>query len=685
VFYCVAYYPEHWPEEWWARDAKLIAECNFDGVRVGEFAWCRMEPEEGRFDFAWLDRAIETLAREGIKVILGTPTAAPPAWLVHKHPEIMPVDAMGVRMTFGMRKHFCHTSPIYRRYAQRIAAKMAEHYGDNPNVYGWQIDNEFGDHDTVRCYCEACHAGFVEWLKGKYGSLDALNKAWGTVFWSQEYSAWEQIPLPTPRRPIGLNPSHLLDYYRFASDQVIDFARLQVDAIRQHARRSQRITTNIIPTFWEVDFARLAKLLDFVGWDCYTIIDAMSPIRYPKEAPPPPVHFPPRPAMVSLVHDLMRSFRNQPFWVLETAGQDRLVTYSMLAHGGEGISFFRWRNARFGAEQGRGGYEYHGILSPRYREGQQIGAEMRRLGGLIDSTTFKPALGLLYSFDMGWAYDIAHAYPRSTWVDGTSYWRLLEECYTHFWRHNVPVQPLTPEDDLTAFPVVVAPCLYLTNDEIADRLCAYVRQGGTLIVGPDSGTKDWNNVYALDMPPIGKLRQLFGCALVGSGRSFGHTPVSVRMEADAPFAAAECFAEPETRGVRGFFSGSRSIEELRPEGAAVLARFEASGVPAATWNRYGRGDAIYLGWWPDARFFDALIDWLAGQRKLFRVLQTPEGVEATLREGNGRQLIFVVNHNFAPATVTLDRPYQDLVTERVVEGSLTVEPQAARILMPVGL
>lgn len=683
MFYCVAYYPEHWPEEMWARDAKLLAECNFDGVRVGEFAWCRMEPQEGKFEFSWLDRAIETLAKEGVKVILGTPTATPPAWLIHKYPEILPVDAMGVRMGFGMRKHYCHTSPIYRKYARRIVEQMAEHFKDDPSVYGWQLDNEFGDHDTVRCYCEACRRGFLDWLRAKYGSLDELNRAWGTVFWSQEYSAWEQIPLPLPRRPIGLNPSHLLDYYRFASDQVIEFAKLQTEAIRERVEPSQRITTNIIATFWEIDFAELAGILDFIGWDCYTVIDAMSPIRYPDGAPPPPISFPPRPAMVSLVHDLMRSFKKKPFWVLETAGQDRLVTYHMLAHGGEGISFFRWRGVRFGAEQSRGGYEYHGILSPRYVEGQKIGAEMRRLGDVVAATSFKPSVGLLYSFDMAWAYDIAHVYPRSTWVDGTSYWRVLEEVYTHFWRHNVPMQPLRPDDDVSDYPLVIAPCLYLVNDKIIDKLVAYVEQGGTLIVGPASGTKDWKNVYIEDVPPAGKLRELFGCALVGGGGWFRTEPLTVRIEDDAPFAAGEAFpGQPVPAGERSFFRRMRPSEELRAEGATVFAHFEGTGVPAGTWNKYGKGNAIYLGWSPNAAFFDAMIPWLEAQDKLFTVFDTPAGVEATLQEGKGRKLIFLINHNLTPATIELDKPYLELVSNEVVKDSVTVETQAACILSP---
>jgi beta-galactosidase len=669
----------------WSRDAKLLAECNFDAVRVGEFAWCRMEPEEGTFDFSWLDRAIETLAQEGLQVILGTPTATPPAWLIHKHREILPVDAMGIRTEFGVRKHYCHSNPDYRKYARRIAKEMAEHYQDNPHVYGWQIDNEFGDHDTVRCYCESCQSEFRAWLRQKYASLEELNAAWGTIFWSQEYTAWEQIPLPTPRRPIGLNPSHLLDYYRFASDQVIDFAKVQTETIREIVAPAQRITTNVIATFWEINFAELAEQLDFIGWDCYTMIDAMSSIRYPDGAPPPPVTFPPRPAMVSLVHDLMRSFKKRPFWVLETAGQDRLVTYHTLAHGGEGISFFRWRGVRFGAEQSRGGYEYHGILSNRYKEGQKIGEEVHRIADVVSETTFEPSIGLLYSFDMGWAYDIAHVYPRSTWVKGTSYWRLLEDYYTHFWHHNVPVQPLLPSDDLEQFPVIVVPCLYLVNEELTDKLCAYVRQGGTLIVGPESGTKNWDNVYINELPPAGKLEELFGCALIGNGGRFRLSPTAMQMEAEAPFAAGERYDQADSDGQDGNIFGGRggAVEELRAKSATVWARYADSDVPAITGNKYGEGQAIYLGWTPPAAFFDALIQWLEASGKAHSVFETPPNVEATVRKNNNTRLIFLVNHNFEPKTITLDKPYRELVADKIISDELILAGQSACILSPV--
>jgi beta-galactosidase len=681
MFYGVAYYPEHWPEENWANDAKNIRECGMDGVRIGEFAWCRMEPEEGEFNFDWLDRAIQILGEAGLKIILGTPTATPPSWLIHKYPEILPVDANGIQMKNGVRKYYCHSNKRYRQYAKKIATKMAQRYGDNPYVVGWQIDNELGDHDTTRCYCKSCRNSFINWCKQRYISLDELNSEWGTVFWSQEYSRWEEIDLPYPRRQIGLNPSHLLDYYRFASDQVIEFCENQVDSLRTIISKEQWITTNVIATFWEIDFQKLAKTLDFISWDCYSVIDANSPIREPKVGPAPPIVFPPRPEMYSFVHDMMRSFSHKPFWVMETAGQDRLVSYHTMAHGGGGVNFFRWKSSRFGAEQGRGGYEYHGILSTRFHESKKISEELHHISDLLSGTKYSSQVGLLYSFDMGWAYDISYIYPRSTWMDGVGYWRLMEEYYSAFWKENIPVQPVGLDDDISAYKVLVIPSLYLTTPEINAKLCNYVERGGILVVGPASGTKNWFNVYHENIPPNGELKKLFGCELVGTGGiGFSGNEMNLILTKDAPFDGGQEFS-CKMKSIKdiGFFSSNRPAEILKPTTAHVFGYFSTNQA-ACTINDYGKGKAIYLGFSPSDKFMSALIAWLKEEEKLAPLMETPPGVETTIRKGKNTELTFIVNHNFAPATVTLNGKYKDVIKDRELHDDVIVAPQHTLIL-----
>ncbi len=681
MFFGVAYYPEHWPEENWAKDAKNIKKCGIDGVRIGEFSWSRLEPKEGVFDFEWLDKAIKTLGDAGLKVIIGTPTATPPSWLVHKNPEILPVNANGIVMKSGVRKYYCHSNKTYRKYAKIIATKLSQHFGENPHVIGWQIDNELGDHDTVRCYCSSCRNKFIRWCKEKYKDLNLLNKAWGTVFWSQEYSEWDNLDLPYPQKEIGLNPSHLLDYYRFSSDQVVEFCENQVSSLRKYISKEQWITTNIIPTYWEIDFHKLAKSLDFISWDCYTIIDATSPVRVPKVGPSPPIMYPPRPETISFVHDMMRGISNKPFWVMETAGQDRLVSYHTIAHGGKGVNFFRWKGSRFGAEQSRGGYEYRGIFSKRFHECNQISKELHSITELLLDTKFSAEVGLFYSFDMGWAYDINYIYPRSVWIDAVGYWRLIEEYYAAFWSKNIPIQPVCFEDNLTNYKVIVIPCLYLTKPELNKKLINYVKEGGTLIVGPASGTKDWSNVYLENLPPNKELKDLFGCELIGTGNlGFFGNDMKVNLTKDAPFAKGQEFSI-KTKSTKeiGFFSPTRPAEILDSKTAQIFGNYSTKE-GACTINEFGKGKAIYLGFSPDKKFMQELIDWLKSEHKLNPLMKTPKGVEVTRLDSENTQLTFIINHNFVTTTVFLDDKYKDVIQSRIMKGEISIEPQQSLIL-----
>jgi beta-galactosidase len=501
------------------------------------------------------------------------------------------------------------------------------------------------------------------------------------VFWSQEYSDWNQIDLTYPRKEIGLNPSHMLDYYRFSSDQVIEFCENQVNALRKHISEEQWITTNVIATYWEIDFKKLAKNLDFISWDCYTVIDATSPIRSPKVGPSPPVTFPPRSEMISFVHDMMRSFSNKPFWVMETAGQDRLVSYHTAARGGEGVSFFRWKGSRFGAEQSRGGYEYHGIFSKRFHENKQISKELHKIADVLSKTKFSAQVGLFYSFDMGWAYDINYIYPRSVWIDGVGYWRLMEEYYTFFWNNNIPIQPVGADDDFSNFKVVIVPCLYLTTPGINEKLSMYVAEGGTLIAGPASGTKDWNNTYLDTLPPNGKLKDLFGCELIGTGSLglFGNE-MRVTLTDDAPFAKGQEFSiKIRSTEELGFFNSSRPAELLRSITTQVFGYYPTKEGACAI-HEYGKGKAVYLGFSPDKKFMKEMINWLKREQKLKPLLETPKGVEVTERVGEKNDLLFIINHNFEPTTISLDGNYKDIVQDRILPSVVTIAPQYTLIL-----
>lgn len=352
MFLGIAYYPEHWPRERWPIDARLMREANIQAARMGEFAWSRFEPHEGSYDFAWMDEAIEILAQEGVETIMCTPTATPPAWLVHKHPEILPVDATGqTARPFGGRRTYCASVPIYHEYTRKIVTAMAEHYGQHPHVIGWQIDNELANVYALgeaRCYCEFCRQGFIAWLQARYPSLEALNEAWGTVFWSQEYSAWEQIVLPTRGTAgEGLNPSHVLDYYRYFSDSWCDYARLQADILRAHSG-DRWISTNFAAgvardlggqdhplyqtSVWfpcVVDWRKLSECLDFPAWSSHVSGVA-----------------------ASMCADYLRGIREDGRFAVLEGGGTRMRSYQPIARGASGLSPFRWRMPLFGAESG---------------------------------------------------------------------------------------------------------------------------------------------------------------------------------------------------------------------------------------------------------------------------------------------------------------------------------------------
>jgi len=352
----MAYNPEFWPKERWPIDAKLMREVNIKEARMGEFAWCRFEPKEGEFDFGWMDEAVEILSKEGIKTIMCTPTATPPAWLIHRHPEILPRDANGlISKPFGGRRHYCCNVPVYQEYTRKIVATMAEHYGENPDVIGWQIDNELGNIyslDMGRCYCESCRKKFSQWLKRKYGSLEALNKAWGTIFWSQEYSDWGQIVLPTRGTAgEGLNPSHVLDYHRFFSDSWAEYTKLQADTIREHTK-SQWVSTNFAAGIGSSARGTAAAAMYKTGCVWFPCIVDWRDLSQSLDFPAWSAHVDPSNPVASMCDDFLRGIREDGKFACLEIGADRMRLYQRIARGGIGLAAFTWRRPLWGAESG---------------------------------------------------------------------------------------------------------------------------------------------------------------------------------------------------------------------------------------------------------------------------------------------------------------------------------------------
>jgi len=658
MYYGADYYPEHWPHERWERDAELMAQAGINLVRVAEFAWALMEPEQGRYDFAWLDQALDVLAQRNIQVVMCTPTATPPAWLCQRYPEILLVQRNGRRVEFGMRRQYCPTNARYRELSRGITTVMAKHYAQHPQVVAWQLDNEFGCHHA-RCYCPACAAAFQGWLERRYGTLEALNDAWGTAFWSHTYTAWDQIPLPTDAVGVS-NPGLELDFYRFSSDQWISYAQEQIDILKAHD--SAPITTNLMGLgFGEIDYFAMGRQLDFVTWDNY------------------PTFIQQDPASIAASHALMRGLRDQPFWVMEEQagpsgwqamspapkpGQLRLWSYQAMAHGADGIVYFRWRTCRTGIEQWwHGILDHHGEPGRRYDEIAGMGAEVHSLDDRLQGAIPPKAVALLLAYDDRWAMRLQ---PNANKFEYTPLWLTY---YRAFHRLGVPVDVVPPDADLSPYALAVAPMLHVVSDECARSLAAYVRQGGHLIVGARSGVKDvYNRVVDRRLP--GLLAEL--CGVVVSEYDALGAGNCVRL------AAGDLGA-----GLSEDAVGHTWADVLAPRTAQTIATYLGTfyeGEPAITLNRFGKGTAAYVGVMPDQDLANSLALWSTQRAGVVPLVEVCDGVEVAARDKDGRRYLFLLNHTSEPKAVALPLPCRDLLTGDDRRSSLSLAPYGVAIL-----
>lgn len=510
----VCYYPEQWPEEKWAEDARQMKALGLTWVRIGEFAWSQIEPQPGQFDWGWLDRAIDCLGTVGLKVIMSTPTAAPPKWLIDLYPDILPVGPDGLRRKFGSRRHYCFSSRRYRLEAARIATEVASRYGDNPSVHAWQIDNEYGDHDTIHSYSDDAQGAFRNWLKARYGSIDALNRAWGTTFWSMTYNDFEQVELPIQlvEEP---SPSHLLDYFRFSSDQVISFNRIQVDILRAKAP-GRPITHNYMNQNTDFNHHLIGKDLDIASWDAYPLgnlihgrLSQAEKARYLRTGDPD---------QPSFNNDLYRSVGRGRVWIMEQQpgpvnwadqnlapmdGMVRLWTWLAFAHGCEMVSYFRWRQAPFAQEQ------YHtGLLLPdstpdqAFHEIAQVIAEAAKLPAVGQRQ--QASVALVLDYQSRWALT---ALPQGRNFEPAHH---ALDWYSAMRRHGVDVDIVGQDADISGYKLIVAPDLVVPDPSFVTKLQL---SGAKAIFGPRSGSKT-ADFHVPDNLPIGPIAQLVNVRVV---------------------------------------------------------------------------------------------------------------------------------------------------------------------------
>lgn len=620
----VCWYPEQWPEAWWAEDARAMAAMGLSVVRIGEFAWSGIEPEPGRFDWGWLDRAVETLHREGLQVVMGTPTATPPKWLVDRDPSMLAVDAAGRPRRFGSRRHYDFSSEVYRAECARIVEAVAERYGRHPAMTAWQTDNEYGCHDTTISYSENAVRRFRRWLADRYGDVGALNDAWGAVFWTQAYRSFEEVDAPN-LTVTEANPSHRLDWNRFASDEVVSFNRLQADILRRLSP-GRDVVHNFMGFYTEFDHFAVGRDLDVATWDSYPLgfldtfwFSAEDKRRYLRQG---------HPDIAAFHHDLYRGCGRGRMWVMEQQpgpvnwaaynpaplpGMVRAWTWEAIAHGAELVSYFRWRQAPFAQEQFHAGLH----LPDRSEdvgaaEARQVAGELAALGPL--GPCERAPVALVFDYEADWLQQIQ---PQ-----GRS-WRWLElafEWYSGLRRLGLDVDMVPPDAPLDGYRLVVAPSLPIVAESFVDRLAGL---DTPVLLGPRTGSKTRDVHIPATLPP-GPLQRLLPLQVTRVESLRPEIPVSVRV-GNAVHPAHTWREEVRTA--------------LEP-----LATFEDG---AGAWWRSANVD--YLATWPGEALLERVLTDAAARAGL-AVQSLPEGVRTRRRGG----LTFAVN--YAPATQAAPAP-----------------------------
>jgi beta-galactosidase len=498
----VCYYPEHWPEEIWPQDAARMVEAGLSWVRIGEFAWSRLEPAPGDLQLGWLDRAIDVLGKAGLRVILGTPTATPPRWMADRHPDMYARDRDGRVRGFGSRRHYCFSHEGYRTESRRITEILAKRYGANPHVQAWQTDNEYGCHDTTISYSDAARAAFQDWLAQRYQSTDALNRAWGNIFWSMEYDSFDQIGLPnlTVTEP---NPSHDLAFRRFSSDQVVAFNREQAEIIRRHT--GAPLIHNYMGRVLEFDHFDVGNDLDIASWDSYPLgflEDRMEDSDAHKRAYAQQGD----PDFQAFHHDLYRAVGRGRWWIMEQQpgpvnwapvnpaplpGMARLWAWEAFAHGAEAVCYFRWRQAPYAQEQMHAGLlRPDSVGAPALDEAAQVAAELAQMP---EVETAPSQVGLVFDYASAWAWDVQRQGV------GFDYFRLVFETYRGLRKLGLDVDILPPDaGDLTGYKLVLAPGVMRLSEALETALAAF---RGVAVIGPRSNAKTAELTIPDPLPP----------------------------------------------------------------------------------------------------------------------------------------------------------------------------------------
>ncbi|MCC8066214.1 MAG: beta-galactosidase [Clostridiales bacterium] len=695
----VCYYPEHWPRKLWAQDLDRMKDAGISVIRIAEFAWNKVEPREGEFEYDFFDDFLDLCTEKEMRVIFGTPSATPPVWLTERYPEVLNCNEAGVPYRHGGRRHYNYNSPKYRELVSRIVEKIAEHYGKHPAIMGWQIDNEINC-ETDEFHSEADSQAFRVFLKEKYGTMERLNEAWGTVFWNQTYTQWEQIYVPRPLLNQGYNPHQHLDYYRFISESALSFCRMQADILRRYKKPEDFITTNGL--FWNLDNHRMQdECLDVYTYDSYpsfafgldrdplhtTDLNDRHWTKNLTETRSVCPHF-----------GIMEQQSGANGWTTRMEGPaprpGQLILWAMqsVAQGADYISFFRWRTCTVGTE-----IYWHGILDYDNRDNRKLAEvkefyrKFRKLDGMCGAD-FTAAFGLLKDYDNQWDTNVDVWHRR---IAGESEEAIFEASeLTHTPYDSVYLQAETTVEDLAGYPVLFYPHPVLMTEARVSLLKQYVEQGGTLIIGCRSGYKQENGQCVM-LPQPGLLAGLTGSDV----RDFTFTspaeePVHAIWDAenDCPEKSERSDLAHSGIGQEGIsaFKGMHldmptfnDIMEPAKESVKVLAVYGNSyyaGKAAVIEKKTGKGRTIHLGSAFSRKNVKLLLSYTGVLEPFAKSIEAPEGVELVQRQTkDGQTWLFALNFQAEPQTIILKQRMQRVFAEKDAEGELVLEPYEVEV------
>ncbi|MEU3253422.1 beta-galactosidase [Streptomyces sp. NPDC006997] len=652
------YNPEQWPESVWREDIRLMREAGVSMVSVGIFSWALLEPEPGRYDFGWLDRVLNLLHENGVRVDLGTPTVVPPAWFYRAHPDALPVAADGSRYAFGARGAICHSNADYRAAAANITTKLAERYADHPALAMWHVHNEYGV-PVSACYCDSCAAHFRRWLTTVYGGVDAVNEAWGTAFWGQRYSTLDEIN-PARLTPTVGNPTQALDYRRFADATMRENFLAERDILHRLSP-GVPVTTNFMTAFSQcdsVDYWAWGREVDLVTNDHYLITDGRR------------TH-----VNLAMAADLTRSVAGGAPWLLlehstsgvnwqprnpaKAPGQMARNSLAHVARGSEGAMFFQWRQSRRGAEKFHSAMVPHGGTDTRvWREVVALGATLASLNEIRGTRTIADA-AVLWDWHSWWAQSLD--------------WRPSEDhdareradtFYEALYDRHLTVDFAHPEADLSAYPLVVVPALYLMTEAAGANLRRYVEGGGTLVVSYFSGIVDEHDAVHEGAYP-GALRDVLGLTV----EEFSPLLAGDRVRLTGPDGAG--------------LDADVWTEFVVPRGAETVWAYAdglTAGRPAVTRHRLGDGTAWYVSTRLGVEGLDAVLALAGADARIAPRADLPRDVEVVRRAGERGSYLFALNHTAVDAKVPLDGPGTELLTGERAAGRLAVPAGAVRVV-----